>query len=93
MWEDGVLYVARTPGDVVAVSCPDQPAQVNGKRESMGWSANTAVGQVTFKRRGCACGYRIGSVAFGALVDVSRRLDGASSVESTSTLEQPEDTP
>lgn len=91
MWEDGVLYVARTPADVVAVGCSDIPA--GPVRLGRPHTAVTSLGSVTFSRRGCSCSYRIGQVASGQLVDAATRLDAREGVESTQTPSLQEDTP
>lgn len=80
MWDDGVLYIARSTADVVRVNCPTQP--VEPPRVGQSWVAATVVGDVTFKRRGCSCGYPLGNVAFGTLRDTARYIEG---VESTQT--------
>ena len=80
MWDEGVLYVARSSRDVVRVDCPEQPPEPT--RVGQDWSAQTAVGTITFRRKGCSCSYSLGNVAFGTLVGLAVDVGG---VESTPT--------
>ena len=55
LWSDGVLFVARSPRNVIAASAIDEPVIADG-----GWTVTLDSGEVvTFTQKGCPrCGYQ-----------------------------------
>lgn len=72
MWEDGTLYVVRTPQDVVSVGCRARPRQERGQAQP--YIAHTDVGEIRFQRAGCSCAYRLGDVNGFALMSTAKSL-------------------
>lgn len=72
MWEDGTLYVVRTPQDVVSVECSERPRQERGQAQP--YIAHTRTGEIRFQRGGCACAYRLGDVNGFALMNIAQPL-------------------
>lgn len=77
VWENGFLYVASSLHDVVRMVCPELP----NKPKPGGWyRAETSIGVVEFRRRGCTCSYGVGRFAFAKLADAARDLESAETV-------------